>query len=75
MRKTKGMLYLAVTADRYELPVAVAGSVAELAEMMGASPKVISVAASRESCGRKRGYKVFKIYADEKKGEADSDVV
>ena len=31
----KNRLYLAVTKDKYELPIAVAGTIRELAEMVG----------------------------------------
>lgn len=65
MRKTRGALYLAVTPDRFELPVAVAGSAGELAQMMGASRKIISEAICRGSSGIRRGYKVYKIDAEE----------
>lgn len=68
------MLYLAVTADRLELPIAVAGSVSELAQMIGTSPKVISVAASREHSGRIRGYKILKINEENQEGESEEHV-
>lgn len=36
-------LYVATTKDRYELPIAVADSVAELAEMLNMRPETISI--------------------------------
>lgn len=36
-------LYMAVTKDKYELPIAVADSVSELAEMMKMKPTTISI--------------------------------
>lgn len=36
-------LYVATTKDRYELPIAVADSVSELAEMLGMKPTTISI--------------------------------
>lgn len=35
-------LYIATTRDKYELPIAVADSVTELAEMLGMSPRSIA---------------------------------
>lgn len=35
-------LYVATTKDKYELPIAVADSVAELAEILGMRPETIS---------------------------------
>lgn len=37
----KGYLYMAVTADKYELPIAVASTAAELAEIIGCDPQRI----------------------------------
>lgn len=37
----KGYLYMAVTADKYELPIAVADTAAELAEIIGCDPQRI----------------------------------
>lgn len=36
------MLYVAVTADKYELPIAVADSQKELAHMLGIAPSVVN---------------------------------
>lgn len=36
-------LYIATTKDKYELPIAVADSVSELAEMLNMKPTTISV--------------------------------
>lgn len=41
-------LYLAVTPDRYELPVAVADSVGELARMLGVDPAYLHNTRSRQ---------------------------
>lgn len=48
-------IYVATTYDKYELPVAVADSVAELSELTGANQKSI---ANRVSDGRSHFYKV-----------------
>ena len=48
-------LYVATTKDRYELPIAVADSVSELAEMLDMKPTTISIYLS---LGRPGFYKV-----------------
>ena len=48
-------IYIATTYDKYELPVAVADSVAELAELMGKNKVSI---AKRVSDGRSHFYRV-----------------
>jgi hypothetical protein len=48
-------LYIATTKDRYELPIAVADSVSELAEMLDMKPTTISIYLS---LGRPGFYKV-----------------
>ena len=47
-------LYLAVTPDKYELPIAVADNVVDLAKMLGKSPYTIYTAIRRN---RLRGNK------------------
>ncbi len=48
-------LYVATTKDKYELPIAVADSVSELAEMLDMKPTTISIYLS---LGRPGFYKV-----------------
>lgn len=48
-------LYVATTKDKYELPIAVADSVSELAEMLNMKPTTISIYLS---LGRPGFYKV-----------------
>ena len=48
-------LYIATTKDKYELPIAVADSVSELAEMLDMKPTTISIYLS---LGRPGFYKV-----------------
>ena len=45
------MLYLRTTVDEYELPVAVAESPGELAEMLGTNANVVSSAISHKCPG------------------------
>lgn len=59
-------VYMKVTMDEFELPVAVADSVAELAKMVGVKPNAIYHALSyQEKHGRKRCYKRIEITEDE----------
>lgn len=48
-KKQKEFLYLAVTNDKYELPIAVADSASELAKMLGLSVYTIYTGVCRES--------------------------
>ena len=48
------VIYMKVTDDEYELPLAVAGSAAELARMVGVKENSIFIAIQRE---RKKGWK------------------
>lgn len=55
-------LYLRVTRDKYELPVAVADSAKELAEMCSVSNSTILSAISHEKAGRwKSQYKLVEV--------------
>lgn len=53
MKKNKEYLYLQISDDEYELPIAVAGSITELAVKTGVSQAKISSAlyhAEKEGC-------------------------
>ena len=52
-------LYIATTNDRYELPIAVADSTKELAEMLGMKHNTVSI----YMCGYKKGF--YKIPVQE----------
>ena len=62
-------LYMAVTPDRYELPLCIQDSPGELAEALG-----ITINAVRSACapgkasksGRNRGYRIIRIEVNEK---------
>ncbi len=56
-------LYMAVTADEYELPTAVCESVAELAKRYGTSPRIVSSYMSRGITRRKDGVKFLRVEA------------
>lgn len=55
------MLYLAVQADQYELPIAVAESVSSLARMLKVSEMSIYAAISKHYSGRNTGIKYLRI--------------
>lgn len=49
--------YMAITKDKYELPLAVGDSMKELAEMLGISPDAIWIAIKRTAKdGKQRGF-------------------
>lgn len=59
-------LYLCVTRDKYELPLAVADSLSELARMCGVTTSAVASAISHESHGHyKSRYKRVIIEDDE----------
>ena len=66
------ILYVAVTNDRYELPIAVAETQTELAIMVEVNRSTICKqikkrAAGREECPRKKsGMKFYKVDCEEK---------
>ena len=55
---SKKYLYIAVSLDEYELPIAVADNVPELARMMGTTVNVINSSISRKT---RRYHKVEQI--------------
>lgn len=55
------MLYMAVTADELELPLAVTTTVVELSKLTGYSRSAIFTSISRNKSGRKTGCKFVKI--------------
>lgn len=58
----KKVLYIAVTKDKYELPIAVADSPQELAKLCGTTKNVINSMISHEKAGRiKSKYKKIEI--------------
>ena len=58
-------LYMAVTADRYELPVYVADSVPELARATGRNPASIHAAITLSYSGKYGGIKFLKVEVSE----------
>ena len=59
------MLYMAVTADKYELPICVEDSVKKLAKWAGISENTLSSRISKESSGKTSGIKFIKVTEEE----------
>lgn len=55
------MIYMAVTADKYELPLAVATNAEELSRMTGYNIKTIDSSISKRRNGKIRGMKFVKV--------------
>ena len=55
------MLWMAVTTDKYELPVCVAGNAAELASKFGMTKNAVESAVCKGQSGNRRGYKFVKV--------------
>lgn len=53
--------WLCVEADEYELPLAVADTARELAEMCGTTAHNVETFVSKNSSGRDNGFKYIKI--------------
>lgn len=58
-------LWMKVTNDEYELPLAVAESAAELARMTGIKPESLYSIISRERHGKKRTYSYREVEVDD----------
>lgn len=59
--KYKNYLYLAVTADKYELPICVEQTPTLLADMVGISVDIIKTDISRGNNGKRRGIKFVRV--------------
>lgn len=57
-------LWMAVTADEYELPLYVADTARELAEQYGVTPITVITYARRFHDGRQNGYRYVKVLND-----------
>lgn len=58
-------LYMAVTADKYELPIYVTEKSREMAEWAGVTQQAIRSAVSKKTSGRNRGMKYVKVNLEE----------
>jgi len=72
-------VYLSVTSDKYELPVAIGDSPKELGAILGVTNNAISSAIGHNKTGLIRGTKYIKVWIDdydENEGvEEDVDVI
>ena len=57
-------LWLAVEADKYELPLYVADSARELAEKFGTTKHNVETFVCKQSNGRMNGFKYIKVLND-----------
>ncbi len=55
------MLYMSVTADKFELPLYVADSAAELALHYHVTKNAVQSSISKAHSGRTRGYKFIRV--------------
>ena len=67
------MLYMAVTADKYELPLIVEDSISKLAAKTGISVHTIRTSIDRNQSGHRRGFKFVKVEEDELNEETSKD--
>lgn len=58
-------LYLAVTADKYELPLIVEDSPTALAKRLGMNPIAVTSSISKNKSGRNTGRKLIKVAIEE----------
>ena len=77
MRSTS--VYIAVTSDQYELPIAIADTGPELAALLGISPDAVwqrehqtRVGINRNP-GKYRGYKIIRVDLEDDKDEQRQD--
>lgn len=54
-------MYMAVTADKYELPIAFADKAKELGKLMNVSEAAVYSSITKGKSGRNRGYKFVKV--------------
>ena len=61
----KNYLWMAVTADKYEHPIAIADTSTELAEMLGVAPDTIRTNLHRQKNGAVSGRRIVKVEREE----------
>jgi ribosomal protein L7Ae-like RNA K-turn-binding protein len=55
---------MAVTADKYELPICIADTTKQLGKMLGISSNAVSSAIHKERNGKTRGYCIVRVDID-----------
>jgi hypothetical protein len=58
-------LWLAVTADKYELPIIVEESAKQLADKLGITSSTVIASVSRNNTGKNAGRKIVKVNIDD----------
>lgn len=58
------VIYMAISQDKYELPLAVADTVVELAKMLGVSKNTIYSTMSKYKAGERKKPKYIKVKID-----------
>ncbi len=58
-------LYMAVTADEYELPLMVTNSAAFLAETFGIKLNTVYIEIAQGANGKRRGFRFVRVEVDE----------
>lgn len=61
MSRAKRMLWLAVTADEFELPIAIEESAEKLASRIGISPSTVKYLEKKKCTGRNTGRRIVRI--------------
>lgn len=59
------IIYMGVTADKYEFPIYITDTATELAKMVGISRSAVRSSISKNSSGRNKGIKFVKVEIDE----------
>ncbi len=54
-------LYMAVTADKYELPIAVETTLEDIAEVFGISTNAVSSSIAKNRSGKHKGVKFIRV--------------
>ena len=58
-------IWIAVEADKYELPIAIADTARELGEMIGVDTKTVMSSEYRKNSGRDKGIRYRKVRSDD----------
>ena len=61
----KPYLWICVEADEYELPLAVADTAQELADMLGVKEATVTICVAKQCDGRHSGRKYMKVRREE----------
>ena len=65
----KNTIYMKITTDEYELPLAIADSIGELAKMLGVTKNHISSAISHYKRGTTKSCCYVKVVLDDEEGK------